>query len=92
MLVDEEPDGLGPLQVEREENSQRDGDEGASCSEERIVEDTNMAPCLGVRRREPVQHNGLKRHGSFKYSACPYPFQNFLVSLPCTIKLSFGDC
>ena len=77
MLVDEEPDGLGPLQVDKEGNLQRDGDDGGSCSEERIVADTNMAPCLGVRRREPVQHNGLKRHGSFKYSACPYLIQTF---------------
>ncbi|KAG0618384.1 hypothetical protein M758_4G059500 [Ceratodon purpureus] len=70
VLVDEESDGLGRLHVAKDGEIQsfRDGDDGGSSSGDKVSEDKNVGPCLGVRRRETVQQNGLKRHGSFKSS------------------------
>lgn len=70
VLVDEESDGLGRLQVAIEGQIQafRDGADGGSSSGDKGCDDKTVGPCLGVRRRETVQQNGLKRHGSFKSS------------------------
>uniref|UniRef100_A0A7I4CXF0 Uncharacterized protein n=1 Tax=Physcomitrium patens TaxID=3218 RepID=A0A7I4CXF0_PHYPA len=70
VLVDEESDGLGRLQVAKEGEllNFRDGDDGGSSSGDKVSDEKSMGPCLGVRRRETVQQNGLKRHGSFKSS------------------------
>ena len=70
VLVDEESDGSGQLHVAKDGEIQsfRDGDDGGSSSGDRVSEDKSTGPCLGVRRRETVQQNGLKRHGSFKSS------------------------
>jgi hypothetical protein len=62
VLVDEESDGLGRLHVAKDGEIQsfRDGDDGGSSSGDKVSEDKSMGPCLGVRRRETVQQNGLK--------------------------------
>jgi len=80
VLVDEESDGLGRLQVAMEGQIQsfRDGDDGGSSSGDKTCEDKTMGPCLGVRRRETVQQNGLKRHGSFKSSGGMLIYWNML--------------
>lgn len=83
VLVDEESDGLGRLQVAKEGEllNFRDGDDGGSSSGDKVSDEKSMGPCLGVRRRETVQQNGLKRHGSFKSSG---GLQSFLLhSLLC---------
>ena len=79
VLVDEESDGLGRLHVAKDGEIQsfRDGDDGVSSTGDKVSEDKSMSPCLGVRRRESVQQNGLKRHGSFNGSGGVLSSLNF---------------
>jgi hypothetical protein len=83
VLVDEESDGLGRLHVAKDGEIQsfRDGDDGGSSSGDKVSEDKSMGPCLGVRRRETVQQNGLKRHGSFKSSGGGFSDLKFCLYL-----------
>jgi hypothetical protein len=73
-LVDEEPDGLGQMWAASDGDSQngRDG-EGGSSFPERIGDEAEA--------REPLQHNRLKHHGTFKCS----PSQ-FLVHISAPMK------
>lgn len=71
VLVDEDSDGLGRPQGSRDAVSAEKVEESSSLSAgsaEKSAESPLPAPCLGVRRREPGQQNGLKRHGSSKFS------------------------
>lgn len=77
MLVDEESDGL--VAIEGQIQAFRDGDDGGSSSGDKACEDKTVGPCLGVRRRETVQQNGLKRHGSFKSSGGMLNYWNMFL-------------
>ncbi|CAM6124794.1 unnamed protein product [Calypogeia fissa] len=71
VLVDEDTDGVARFGVSRIGETKGSGEEDDSRAMivvDKVEESGNVGPCLGVRRRENGQHNGLKRHGSFKYS------------------------
>ncbi|CAK9199295.1 unnamed protein product [Sphagnum troendelagicum] len=69
VLVDEESDELGKMGVATEGDSQSGGVGERRCLERMGDKTESKAACFSVRNTEPVHHhNGLKRHGSFKYS------------------------
>ncbi|KAL3696365.1 hypothetical protein R1sor_010441 [Riccia sorocarpa] len=71
VLVDEDSDGVARFRMPRdsERKTPREEDDKNMIPIDQAGEQTGIpGHCLGVRRRENVQHNGLKRHGSFKFA------------------------